>query len=360
MNKLKEITNRKISIKDTLSSALKQMDRIGKKLLLVFDGEKFKSLLSIGDIQRAIINVIPLDSEVGMALRNEIGAGSINDSIESLKERMIKGRAELMPIVDNKGNLIDVLFWEEFFPKYSIPKEKFELPVVIMAGGKGTRLKPLTNVIPKPLIPIGEKTILEEIMDRFVDVGCDNFFLSVNHKAETIKHYFLQLEYSKYKINYFQEEKPLGTAGSLYLIKDKIKTTFFISNCDIIINEDYSEIIKYHREKKNELTIVSALKHLSIPYGTIETKKDGVLSELKEKPELTFQINSGMYILEPHLLNEMPENEFFHITHLIDYIKNRGGRVGVFPVSEKSWIDIGDWYEYFKAINKDDLRKNLL
>jgi NDP-sugar pyrophosphorylase family protein len=173
--------------------------------------------------------------------------------------------------------------------------------------------------------------------------------LSVNYKAETIKHYFNQLKKNEYKVAYFQEEKPLGTAGSLFLIKDKIKSTFFVSNCDIIINADYIEILKYHRENKNELTIVSALKHYPIPYGTIETKEDGVLIELKEKPELTFQINSGMYILEPHLLNEIPENDFFHITQLIENIQRRNGKVGVFPVSEGSWKDIGDWSEYLKV-----------
>ncbi len=221
-----------------------------------------------------------------------------------------------------------------------------------MAGGKGTRLKPLTNVIPpKPLIPIGNKTIIEEIMDRFVDVGCNDFHISVNYKAETIKHYFKQLNHKDYIIDYFQEKTPpLGTAGSLFLVKNKIRTTFFVSNCDIIIDEDYSEILKYHRDNKNELTVVSALKHYPpIAYGTIETTEGGVLTKLVEKPELTFQINSGMYILEPpHLLNEIPENKFFHITQLIENIQKRNGKVGVFPISEGSWTDIGDWNEYVK------------
>lgn len=140
-------------------------------------------------------------------------------------------------------------------------------------------------------------------------------------------------------------------AGSLFLIKDKIDTTFFVSNCDIIINEDYSGILKYHRENKNELTIVSALKHYPIPYGTVKTKEKGILFELKEKPELTFQINSGMYILEPHLLNEIPENKFFHITQLIKNIQKRKGRVGVFPISQRSWKDLGQMDDYIKLLS---------
>ncbi len=293
----------------------------------------------------------PLTTSVKDILRKNTRIAQENESIDSIKKIMEEFRTECMPVINKSNELINVFFWEDVFGKDKKRKQaNLILPVVIMAGGKGARLKPITNVIPKPLIPIGEKTIIEEIMDRFVEVGCNNFSLSVNYKAETIKHYFEQLQNEEYKIGYFQEEKPLGTAGSLFLIKDKIKTTFFVSNCDIIIKEDYSEILKYHRDNKNELTIVSALKHYPIPYGTIKTKKEGVLEKLTEKPELTFQINSGMYILEPHLLNEIPENKFFHITHLIENIQKRKGKVGVFPVSEGSWKDIGEWSEYLKEV----------
>ena len=142
----------------------------------------------------------------------------------------------------------------------------------------------------------------------------------------------------------------MGTAGSLFLLKDRIKETFFVNNCDILIDQDYSEILDYHYENKNEITLVAALKNITIPYGTLETGINGSLIELKEKPDLTFKINSGMYILEPHLLNEIPENKVFHITQLIDQVKKRNGKVGVYPVSEKSWKDIGDWNEYLKLI----------
>jgi NDP-sugar pyrophosphorylase family protein len=140
----------------------------------------------------------------------------------------------------------------------------------------------------------------------------------------------------------------MGTAGSLSMLKGKIKETFFVSNCDILIDQDYSEILEYHKENKNEITLVAALKHYPIPYGTVETGENGQLLELKEKPELVFKINSGMYILEPHLLHEVPDNQFFHITQLIENVKNRNGNVGVFPVSEKSWRDFGGWDEYLK------------
>ena len=140
----------------------------------------------------------------------------------------------------------------------------------------------------------------------------------------------------------------MGTAGSLTLLKEIIHETFFVSNCDIIIEQDYSEILDYHREQKNLITIVAALKHYHIPYGTVETSENGRLVSLVEKPEITYKINSGMYILEPEVLNEIPENTFFHITHLIEKLLAKNEKVGVFPVSEKSWKDIGEWKEYLE------------
>ena len=235
----------------------------------------------------------------------------------------------------------------------TLPEDKkLNLPVVIMAGGRGTRLAPLTNVWPKPLIPVNQKTIVEDIMDRFVEVGCNDFYLSVNYKAEVIQQYFDNLNYPFYKITYIREKKPLGTAGSLYLLKDKIQSTFFVSNCDILIEEDYAAIYEYHRTHQNEITIVAAIKSFSIPYGTIETGDGGQLKSIQEKPEFSFKINTGMYILEPNLLQEIPKNNFLHITTLIEKLHQEGRKVGVFPVSEGSWKDIGNWEEYIKKFVK--------
>ncbi|MDD2549771.1 MAG: nucleotidyltransferase family protein [Bacteroidales bacterium] len=343
-----------ISIQHNASvlDALKQMDQTYKRLLLVFNEKRFINVLSIGDIQRAIIRNQPLEIPLNEILRKETRVAYHNDTFEYIKTQMLKYKAECMPVLNDNNQLVDVHFWEDIFTKQeTFVKTKLNLPVVIMAGGKGTRMKPLTNVIPKPLIPLGEKTIIEEIMDRFIQYNCNSFFLSINYKADTIKHYFSQVEYP-YNIHYFQEDKPLGTAGSLHLLNKQIATPFFVTNCDIIIEEDYAEIYNYHQTSKNELTIIAALKHYPIPYGTIETGANGALEKLSEKPELTFKINSGMYILEPHLLKEIPENIFFHITDLIEKIKNRGGKVGVFPVSQNSWKDIGNWEEYIKHIRE--------
>ncbi|MBV5329504.1 MAG: nucleotidyltransferase family protein [Chlorobium sp.] len=339
---------------ETILSVLKLMDATGRKLLIVMNEEIFLGLISIGDIQRAIIKGLDLNTPICQILRHDITFASTESDLSVVKEQMKIRRNELMPIVAPSGELHNVIFWEDLFEdKHSHTIDtKLNLPVVIMAGGRGTRLKPLTNVLPKPLIPIHNKTIIEDIMDKFVDCGCNDFFLSVNYKSEIVRYYFDTLQNPDYRIQYFQEEKPLGTAGSLHLLKSKITSTFFVSNCDIIVEQDYSEILNYHIENKNEITIVAALKNYAIPYGTLTTLEDGLLQSIQEKPEIVFKINTGVYILEPHLLSEIPENQFYHITTLIEKLRQEQRRVGVFPISEKSWIDIGNWEEYLAHIRE--------
>lgn len=342
----------KISIEASapIMEALRMMDTNQCKLLIVRENGRFYSLLSIGDIQRAIIANKSLEASVKTILRDSVKVYHIGDSKEAIAKQMRERRNEFMPILDDDGEIVDVIFWSDLFPNKITPKTSLNLPVVIMAGGEGTRLRPLTNILPKPLIPIGKQTMLEDIMDRFVDYGCNRFFVSVNYKADFIRRYFSHLDNKHYDISFFEEDKPLGTAGSLSLLKGKMSSTFFVSNCDSIIDQDYAEIIDFHRKNQNEITIIAAIKNYYIPYGTLETKEDGVLAELREKPELTFKINTGMYVLEPHLLDEIPEDTFFHITYLIDALLKQGRKVGVFPISEGSWVDIGNWDEYLAHI----------
>ena len=345
------IKDRIVSLSDSLLDAMKRMDAIKVKTLFVFNEEHFEGIVTLGDIQRAIINNIALKEPVSRILdRNKI-YGSVLEGDDAIKEKMRRMRAEVMPILDENGELVDVWFWQNFFSNAELTqREKINLPVVIMAGGKGTRLKPITNVIPKPLVPVGDKTILEVIMDQFEGIGCHKFYMSVNYKADMMKYYLSQLDH-KYDIEFFMEDKPLGTIGSVSLLKGKITTPFFVSNCDSINEQDYRDVWDYHVENHNDLTIVTMVKTFKIPYGVIETGEDGLMTALSEKPELTYQVNTGVYILNPSCIDEIPEGEFFHITHLMEKIKARGGRVGCFPVSEHAWKDMGEWPEYLKMIN---------
>lgn len=351
MSNLNKIEGRTIESGQSVMSALKQMDAMRTKLLFVFNSSKFQGILTIGDIQRSIIRGVHLDSKISAILESDKIYASPMDDIEDIKVLMKSKRIECMPVVDRESNLIDVLFWDDLFKISSLEERaKIELPVVIMAGGKGTRLKPITNVIPKPLVPIGDKTILEVIMDQFESIGCHKFYMSVNYKADMMKYYLSQLDHH-YDIEFFMEDKPLGTIGSVSLLKGKITTPFFVSNCDSINEQDYRDVYDYHVSNHNNLTIVTMVKSFKIPYGVIETGEDGLMVALSEKPELTYQVNTGVYILNPSCIDEIPEGEFFHITHLMEKIKAHGGRVGCFPVSEQSWHDMGEWPEYLKMIS---------
>ncbi len=336
----------------TIIQAMRKMDEGLTKLFLVFDEERFVGIITNGDLQRAIIAHKPFDTPIRDVINNKTKRyAREGDDRNKIKGWMLEKRAELMPIVDANGQLVDVIFWDELLPEKpeDANRPKIDLPVVIMAGGKGTRLKPITNVIPKPLVPVGDKTILEVIMDQFESIGCHRFYMSVNYKADMMKYYLSQLDH-KYNIKFFMEDKPLGTIGSVSLLKGKITTPFFVSNCDSINEQDYRDVWDYHVNNHNDMTIVTMVKSFKIPYGVIETGEDGLMTALKEKPEQTYQVNTGVYILNSELIDEIPEGEFFHITHLMEKVQSRGGRVGCFPVSEHSWKDMGEWPEYLRMI----------
>lgn len=345
----------------SIIESMKIMDKRRKKLLIVLDvNQHYLGLISIGDLQRAIINNVSMDAEIVSLIKADPVVSYSDEEYELIIERMKKIRAEFMPVLDRESlDLEYVLDWNEIFTDANKSQAFLDCPVVIMAGGKGTRLKPISNVIPKPLLPIGDKTMIEEIISRFRDVGCKKFYLSVNYKKEMIK-YYLDNVPGYQDVNYFSEDKPLGTAGSLTLLKGKIESSFFVSNCDILVDQNYQDVYSYHKENKNEITLLAALKHLSVPYGVLKTGDNGMLESIEEKPELTYKINAGVYLLEPHLISEIPTNTFFHITDLIENVKKRNGRIGVYPVSEKSWVDVGEWPSYIETVRYLSNDKNFV
>ena len=342
--------------KTTLMEALEIMDKRDRKLLLICDQDKFLGLISIGDIQRAILAKKDLSFPALNYMRSNITIATVDDDPEQIKKRMRVERIESMPVIDHKNRLVDVIEWSELLEEADAGEERIDYPVVIMAGGKGTRLLPLTNIIPKPLIPISDKTIIEEIMTSFRDAGCRNFWISVNYKKEAIEGYFAGRK--EWKIEFIHEEKPLGTAGSLYLLKDRLKGTFFVINCDTLVKVKLPDLVKYHHDSGNVITVVSVVKKMSIPYGTLETDVGGIVREIREKPEYVYQINSGMYILETEALGYLKDNTFTNISDLIDLLIRDGKRVGAFPVPENSWVDMGSWNEYLKVMNKYSFNMN--
>ena len=340
-----------ISNQISLLDSLKIMDQTNRKLLIICEGKKFLGVVSIGDIQRALLDKKDLSFPVSQFTKRKVTYANESDNLDEVKSMMLKEKIETMPVVDRNGDLCDIIEWSQLFPAEKLQENKpINFPVVIMAGGKGTRLLPLTNVLPKPLIPISDKTIIEEIMTQFKSAGCNTFYISVNYMMETIKEYFRRKP--EWNIKYVQEEKPLGTGGSLYFLKNKINSTFFVTNCDTLVDINLHDFVSYHVSNKNVVTAVSTVKTIHIPYGTIKTEMGGVIKEIKEKPDLVYQINSGFYILEPSVFNYIRDEQFLNITDLIGRLISNGEKVGAYPVSDGSWTDMGNWNEYLQLIRK--------
>ena len=341
-----------VSKEDTIIDSIKVLDQTARKIVLVVEEERLLGVVTDGDIRRWILKNGSLD-ECVYKIMNVQPIFITNQEKYKAEEIFASKKIEALPVVDKEQKVIDIVFWNDVLneSKGYNGQGLEDVDVVIMAGGKGTRLYPYTKILPKPLIPIGEQTILERIMEQFQKFGCHKFYLTVNYKKNMIKAY-LEEKREELQINYIEEEKFLGTGGSLYLLKNTLSKTFILSNCDILVDADYEDIITYHKKKRHKITMVTSLKSYTIPYGVIKLYNGGGISEIIEKPEYNFQVNTGFYVLEPEVLNEIPENKFYHITELINkYIEN-GEKVGVYPITGNSWMDMGEIKEMEAMINR--------
>lgn len=355
MNKI--ILNFIIDDKITVKGALKQMGVAKEKVLFIVDQQnRLLGAISDGDIRRWILNEGSLSETIRNIYNKSPRVLNEHYNVSQVKRIMIDEKLEVLPVVDRSGVLTEILFWRDIFSEEKTP-EKFDLntPVFIMAGGKGTRMDPFTRILPKPLIPIGEKPIIEIIMERFIEYGCYKFYVTLSYKGKMIQSYFDNAE-SKYDIHFSWEETPYGTAGGIRLVSDMIDSPhFFVSNCDILVKADYYDIFKYHIEGNHDLTIVGSMKHFTVPYGVLEVKNGGLLHDIIEKPEYDFIVNTGMYLVKSETARLIPPNTKVDFPELIQNIKKSGGKIGTYPIGEHSWIDIGQWQEYQKAIKLFDV-----
>jgi dTDP-glucose pyrophosphorylase len=341
-----------ISPSSTIKQAMKQMDVMSEKTLLVVDDQgKLLGTITDGDVRRWILKGRSITENVSHIMNSKPISLNHNFERETAKNLMIKQTLECLPIIDDNKKVISAVWWADLFENKTKKLKALKIPVVIMAGGEGSRLEPFTKIIPKALMPIGDKPIIEIIINRFFDYGCNDFYLSLNYKSNIIKAYFSDFEH-QYKLTYIEESQPLGTAGGLHFLKNRINKTFFVSNCDILIEADYADILKFHQQKKNKITLVSSMKNFTIPYGVCEIENGGILKNIREKPEYDFFVNTGMYVLEKEVLADIPKNQFYNITELIsDYLKKEE-KIGVYPVSEKAWLDMGQFEALQEMLKK--------
>ncbi|MBU1196096.1 MAG: NTP transferase domain-containing protein [Proteobacteria bacterium] len=348
---MKDLT---ISSDKTIKQALKKLNSAGEKCLVIVDeNQTLLGTLSGGDLRKAILKGASVNDLIeGYYYRHPTCFIDGEYTRDQAKKMFIKNKFDLIPIVDKKNRIIDILVWEKVFENgFEEKADRLDVPVVIMAGGKGTRLEPFTKILPKPLVPIHDKPVIEHIIEKFTAVGIGEFYLTVNYKSLIIKAYFEEL-HSEYRIHFVDEHEPLGTAGSLQYLDGKFKTPFFVTNCDIIINCDLASIYKFHIKNDYDITLLASAKEYVIPYGICKLNGDGHLDCIHEKPQYDFLVNVGLYIVNPELLELIPKNGEYHITHLIEDAQKLGKRVGVYPVDSDAWVDVGQWAEYRKAVER--------
>lgn len=342
--------NEAASVRD----AMKCIDDNGKRMVVVVDeNNKLLGTFTDGDMRRWILSKNDLNAPVALAMENKpkyVFEEELSIAYKMIADMKLVG----VPILDLHGTVTGIVYQDEINPMNRVEVESYiENDVVIMAGGVGTRLFPFTKVIPKPLIPVGNVTITEKIISNFRRVGCSEFILSINYKKELVKSYIDSIV-TDYNVTYVEEEKPLGTAGSLKLLRQKMDKTFFVTNCDILVEADYIDLLKYHKKFSNKITIVASLKTTQIPYGVVEVDDDGCVDAILEKPEFDHLVNTGMYLMEPDVLDLIPEGKVYNVTDLITDAIDLGLNVGTYPVSDKAWSDMGQLQELKNMIIRLD------
>lgn len=330
----------------TIVDAMAKIDANAKGILFIVDRDNaLIGCITDGDIRRWLLNAGDLSACVNYAMNKKpksLPFGKKENAVTLMQEKAITA----VPIVDNEMHVVDIVVQNEGISSLE-EKAKGDLskvPVVVMAGGKGTRLYPYTKILPKPLIPIGDTPIVERIIDYYTEYGISKFYMTVNYKKGMIRSYFADID-PDYSITYVEENKPLGTGGSIKLIEDKFESPLFVTNCDALILADYADIYDYHIKSGNAITMVSALKNITVPYGVLHSGENGELLSMEEKPKLSYFINTGMYVINPDTIELIPDDVMFHMTHLVEKVMEQGGKVGTYPISEDSFLDMGEFSE---------------
>ena len=338
----------------TIRQAMEQLEKTEEKIVFVVDADsRLVGSLTDGDIRRWILSDGNLQAQVLQVCNCDPHVAQEDFEAEQLRNDMLEGNFGCVPVVNSAREVVRLVFWKELFQSDGAikPRVSIDVPVVIMAGGRGTRLAPFTNVLPKPLIPVGDRTVIEIIIDQFLAYGLKQFHLSINYKSKILKSYFEELAPS-YSVSFLEEKEPRGTAGGLLPLYTPTSDQLIVTNCDVVIQANLADLVSFHIENKYDVTLVASLKDYRIPYGVCELEKGGgSLARITEKPQYSFLVNTGMYVVRRDKLNLIPEAGVCDMTDFIEMIKNDGGRIGVFPIGENAWIDTGEWAEYRKALD---------
>ncbi|MBI5261264.1 MAG: nucleotidyltransferase family protein [Bradyrhizobium sp.] len=317
-----------------LIETLRRIDQGHLQLAVVVRDEKIVGTVTDGDVRRALLGGVGLDASVDLVMNRSPITAPVGITNAAALNLMRKHSIHQLPIVDLEGRVVEVKLIDDL-----ALTPQSEHWVVLMAGGIGSRLKPLTDDLPKPLIRVGDKPILETVLGGFVKAGFGRFFISVNYKAEMIREYFGDGSAWGVEINYLQENDRLGTAGALSLLPERPKQPFFVMNGDLLTTVNFEQMLNYHREHQAFSTICVREHSVTVPFGVIDFDENRLLG-IREKPTKKFFVNAGVYLLDPGVLDYVAANEAIDMPTLIGRTIADSKRSVVFPLREY-WIDVG-------------------
>ena len=344
MYKIDEI---KINQNASIKQALKVIDKGAIKVAVVLsDDGLLLGMLSDGDIRRALLKGMSLDDSITGIINRDPVVANINDTKERILELANEKKLHQIPIISN-GKLIGIQDIREFLTPKNKPNK-----VILMVGGLGTRLRPLTNDVPKPMLDVGNKPILHTIVENFAKYGYTDIIMCVNYKSEIIKEYFGNGDKFGVKIEYVLESKRMGTAGALSLLKERPKDDFFVMNGDLLTNVNFEYLHEYHKDSNALASICIRKYEMQVPYGVVNVRANKVTS-IEEKPMQSFFVSAGIYMFSPIVLDFIPKGVFYDMPTLFSELLKQDFAVHPFFIREY-WLDIGRMDEYRRANDEYD------
>ena len=342
----------------TLIEAMEKITESANKCTVVANKKnKLLGTISDGDIRKILIKKQNLNIKIRNIYKKNCYYVTSNDDDKKINKLFENKSIDILPVVNNKKIIIKILNKNYKKEESSKFKEIIEnIPTIIFAGGFGNRLKPISSVIPKPLVPIGEKPIIEHIMDRFYKNGSKRFFLLLGYKSKLISTYVN--DFKKFNAKFLYEKKPLGTAGALSKFSKYKYEDYFITNCDIVTNENLVNFYKFHKKSKSHITIMCASKKITVPYGVVELNKNGTFSKMNEKPDLNFLVNIGIYLVNSKVIKLIKKNQPYNFDNLLRDGAKKKLKISSYPISDNNWIDIGDGLGFLN--NQNSLERFVL
>ena len=337
---------------DNLKTAFKKIALTGEKCVIIISKQKkFLGTLSDGDLRKAVLSGMKLTDSINDIYNKSAIFFYKNNIVKNkIKKIFLKKKITIIPVLNLNNSVRSVLTWSKFFSENNKSGKQLVKQVVVMAGGEGKRMRPLTNLLPKPLVPIGDKTLIERIIDNFSSFHVNNILVTMNYKSKILKSFLDELN-SKKNIHYYKEKKALGTVGCLSLIKKKLLNNFYLINCDTILDIDLNDLGAFHVKNNNDLTIVTCAKTYKVPFGICNIDNKGIFNGIIEKMNHNYLVNTGCYVINRKIVDIIKKNKKLDMNILINNLIKKKYKVGAFTIDEKSWKDVGQWKEYLNLIS---------